>query len=64
MKLHRNAKTTPVCRPALVQRALAGEAYEAIAAGMGISVRTIARWVQQLRQVNQAPFPTRSLELL
>jgi transposase InsO family protein len=49
MKLHRKAKTTPTSRAALVQRALAGEAYETIAVGMGISVRTVAKWVQRFR---------------
>jgi hypothetical protein len=42
MKLHRKAKTTPASRLALVQRAIAGEAYGAIALGMGISERTVA----------------------
>jgi transposase InsO family protein len=50
MKLHRKAKTTPASRQTLVQRALAGEEYAAIAAGMGISVRTVAKWVQRFRQ--------------
>jgi transposase InsO family protein len=49
MKLHRKAKTTPASRLALVRRAQAGEAYDAIAAGMGISVRTVAKWVQRFR---------------
>lgn len=49
MKLHRKAKTTPASRAALVQRALAGEAYDTIASGMGISVRTVAKWVHRFR---------------
>src|ERR1700758_3954935 len=49
MKLHRKAKTTPASRAALVQRALAGEAYDTIAIGMGISVRTVAKWVHRFR---------------
>lgn len=49
MKLHRKAKTTPASRAALVQRALAGESYAVIATGMGISVRTVAKWVQRFR---------------
>jgi transposase InsO family protein len=60
MKLHRNAKTTPVSRAALVQRALAGEAYEAIAAGMGISVRTVAKRVQRCRHGGRAALEDRS----
>jgi len=50
MKLHRKAKTTPASRAALVQRALAGESYETIAARMQISVRTVAKWVQRFRR--------------
>jgi transposase InsO family protein len=50
MKLHRKAKTTPASRQTLVRRALVGEEYAAIAAGMGISVRTVAKWVQRFRQ--------------
>jgi transposase InsO family protein len=50
MKLHRKAKTTPASRLALVQRALAGESYEVIAAGMQISVRTVAKWEQRFRR--------------
>lgn len=49
MKLHRKAKTTPASRAVLVQRALAGESYEVIGLGMGISVRTVAKWVQRFR---------------
>jgi transposase InsO family protein len=54
MKLHRKAKTTPASREVLVQRALAGEPYEAIAAGMHISVRTVAKWVQRFRAGGRA----------
>jgi transposase InsO family protein len=49
MQVHRKAKTTPASRAALVQRALAGERYEVIAEGMGISERTVAKWVQRFR---------------
>lgn len=49
MKLHRKAKTTPASRAALVQRARRGESYAEIAAGMQISVRTVAKWVQRYR---------------
>lgn len=49
MQVHRKAKTTPASRAALVQRALTGERYEVIAEGMGISKRTVAKWVQRFR---------------
>ena len=54
MKLHRKAKTTPASRAALVERARAGESYEGIADGMGISVRTVAKWVRRFRQGSTA----------
>jgi transposase InsO family protein len=60
MKLHRKAKTTPASRAALVQRVLAGEAYETIAVGMGISVRTVAKWVQRFRHGGTAALEDRS----
>jgi transposase len=60
MKLHRTAKTTPSSRFALVQRALAGEEYAAIAAGMNISVRTVAKWVQRFRRGGVAGLEDRS----
>jgi transposase InsO family protein len=60
MKLHRKAKTTPASRAALVQRAVAGEAYDVIATGMGISVRTVAKWVQRSRMGGPAALEDRS----
>ena len=60
MKLHRKAKTTPTSRAALVQRALGGEASVTIAAGMGISVRTVAKWVQRFRVGGLAALEDRS----
>lgn len=60
MKLHRKAKTTPASRLALVQRAIAGESYESIALGMGVSVRTVAKWVQRFRQGGVAALEDRS----
>ena len=51
MKLHRNAKTTPTSRLALVRRAMYdGWRYQAVAEGYGVSVRTVAKWVQRFRQ--------------
>jgi transposase InsO family protein len=60
MKLHRKAKTTPASRAALVQRAQAGESYEGIADGMGISVRTVAKWVRRFRLGGAAALEDRS----
>jgi len=50
MKLHRNAKTTPTSRQALVQRVLVDQwTYAQVAEGFAVSVRTVAKWVQRFR---------------
>jgi transposase InsO family protein len=50
MKLHRNAKTTPKMRQLLIARVTQqGWAYGAAAAAVGVSVRTVAKWVQRHR---------------
>ena len=55
MKLHRNAKTTPTSRLELVRRAVYdGWRYQAVAAGYGVSARTVAKWVQRFRQFGAA----------
>lgn len=55
MKLHRNAKTTPRSRLALVRRVLHDRwRYDAVAAGYGVSVRTVAKWVGRFRQFGRA----------
>lgn len=50
MKVHRNAKTTPQMRQLIVQRAAQGWPYQQIATALGISVRTVAKWVARGRQ--------------
>ena len=51
MKLHRNAKTTPISRLALVRRVQFDRwSYQAVAEGYGVSVRTVATWVQRFRE--------------
>lgn len=49
MRLHRNAKTTPRMRQLIVTRVQAGWTQRAIAAALGISVRTVAKWVGRAR---------------
>src|SRR5215210_8646526 len=50
MQLHANAKTTPKARALLVQRVLTEAwTYQAAAAAAGVSVRTVAKWVQRCR---------------
>ena len=50
MKLHRNAKTTPQMRRLLVQRVTHGWTHRAVAEALGISVRTVAKWVRRARR--------------
>ena len=45
MKLHRNAKSTPSSRLALVRRVLfEGHSYAEAAEGFAVSTRTVAKW--------------------
>ena len=55
MKLHRNAKTTPISRLALVRRVqFDGWSYQAVAEGYGVSVRTVAKWRRRFREQGAA----------
>ena len=46
MRVHRNAKTTPVMRQLIVTRVQQGWTYARIAAALGLSVRTVAKWIR------------------
>jgi transposase InsO family protein len=51
MKLHRNARSTPISRQLLVDRVLyQGWTYAAAGEAAGVSQRTVAKWVQRFRQ--------------
>jgi transposase InsO family protein len=50
MTVHPNAKTTPVMRQLIVTRAQQGWTYAQIAAALGVSVRTVAKWRARSRQ--------------
>ena len=50
MRLHRNAKTTPMTRQLIQQRTQAGWTYAQTAQALGLSVRTIAKWVARGRR--------------
>jgi transposase InsO family protein len=50
MRVHRNAKTTPKMRQLIVTRAQQGWTYAQVAEALGISVRTVAKWVARARQ--------------
>jgi transposase len=61
MKLHRNARTTPVARAVLVQRVIHEHWTQAeVAEGSGISVRTVAKWVRRYQQGGTAALEDRS----
>lgn len=50
MRLHRNAKTTPKMRRLLIDRVTRqGWTQGAVAAAAGVSVRTVAKWLQRAR---------------
>ena len=50
MRVHRNAKTTPKMRQLIVTRAQRGWTYAQIAEALGISIRTVAKWIARSRQ--------------
>lgn len=49
MRVHRNAKTTPKMRQLIVTRSQQGWTQARIAEALGISVRTVAKWVARAR---------------
>ena len=54
MRVHRNAKTTPKMRQLIATRAQQGWTQARIGAALGISVRTVAKWVARARQATLA----------
>lgn len=54
MRVHRNAKTTLKMRELIVTRAQHGWTYARIAAALGISVRTVAKWIARARHAQLA----------
>lgn len=54
MRVHRNAKTTLKMRELIVTRAQHGWTCARIATALGISVRTVAKWVARARQAQLA----------
>lgn len=52
MRVHRNAKTTVKMRQLIVARVQQGWTYARIAEALGISVRTVAKWVARSRHVD------------
>lgn len=60
MNVHKHARLTPVGRGLAVRRIEAGEAIEEIAAGMGVSVRTLHKWRRRWREEGEAGLLDRS----
>ena len=61
MKLHRNARSTPISRQLLVDRVLhQGWSYAAAADAAGVSRRTVGKWVQRYRHGGWAALEDRS----
>ena len=62
MRIHRNAKTTPAARAAIVHRALEeGWTNAATAAAFAVSERTVAKWVQRYRAGGRQQPPVHAL---
>jgi transposase InsO family protein len=49
MKLHRNAKTTPYMRQLITERVRRGWTQRQAAEAVGVSIRTVAKWVARAR---------------
>lgn len=49
MKVHRNARTTPQSRALLVERIGQGQTADEVAAALGISRRTVQKWLARAR---------------
>ena len=61
MKLHRNARSTPISRQLLVDRVLRqGWTYAAASEAAGVSRRTVGKWVQRYRHGGTAALEDRS----
>jgi transposase InsO family protein len=61
MKLHRNARSTPISRQLLVERVLhQGWTYAAAGEAAGVSRRTVGKWVQRFREGGLAALADRS----
>ena len=61
MKLHRNARSTPISRQLLVDRVLHhGWTYAAAGEAAGVSRRTVGKWVQRYREGGTAALEDRT----
>jgi len=51
MNVHQNARLTVSCRVLLVERILSGRAQAAVAAELGVSVRTAGKWLKRYQDL-------------
>jgi transposase InsO family protein len=60
VNVHKNAKLTPAGRALLVERVRKGEPVREVAAGMGVSVRTVYKWLRRWKEEGEAGLEDRS----
>ena len=61
MNIHKNARTTPYSRAGIVRRVVVlGETPRAVATALGISLRTVAKWLARYRGEGEAGLADRS----
>lgn len=49
MDVHQNARLTPYCREWMVQKLLRGRPQAVVAGELGVSVRTVRKWVKRFQ---------------
>lgn len=60
MNIHKNARLTPRSREQLVKRVQSGEHPERVAAGLGVSVRTVYKWMRRWKMEGERGLLDRS----
>lgn len=60
MDVHKNARLTLHSRALVVERVLAGQSRQAVAAQMGVSVKTVSKWLQRYRSEGSAGLQDRA----
>jgi transposase len=60
MDIHQNARTTPHSRAGLVRRVNGGELAKTVAAGVGVSDKTVRKWAGRFSREGAAGLADRS----
>jgi transposase len=60
MNVHQNARLTVSCRVLLVERILSGRPHGQVAAELGVSVRTAAKWLRRYQELGTEGLKDRS----